>query len=245
MKAPLRELACTAIVVCFAVAGCGDTGRERLTVEAFARGKKARNIDIDGATLRLTEAEVAFGPLYLCATESADVDLCETALAELLSTRTCDALSPQAQALGSLSATTGSVRSGLFDYGISWTLTREGAQPSEDSADGHSARLAGTITLDDGPTLRFRADIDAEPLSAGDAAVNGLKARHELTRRSKSMTVQFDPSAWLQRIKLDRVLEIDPDEGGELRFEPGSQPYEAILQAMTANEPPVLLWNEN
>jgi len=245
MSATLRARAWAALVVSFALSGCGDTGRERVTLDAFARGTKARNIEIEGATLRLTEAEVAFGPLYLCATESAEVDLCETALAELLSTRTCDALSPQSQALGPLSGTTGSVRSGFFDYGISWTLTRKDAQPSEDAADGHSARLAGTITLDDGPTLRFRADIDAAPLSAGDAAVNGLKARHELTPRSKSMTVQFDPSAWLKRIKLDRVLEIEVDEQGEVRFEPGSQPYEAILQAMTANEPPALLWNEN
>jgi len=224
---------------------CGDTGRAHLTLDAFAQGRAPRDVEIEGATIRLTQAEVAFGPLYLCATESAEVDLCETALAELLSTQTCDALSPKAQPLGELEATSGSVRSGFFDYGITWSLTREGAYANKGSANGHSAQLRGEIALDTGATLTFRADIDITPLSAGDAAVNGLSTRIRLGKSSKSMTVRFDPSAWLARIKLERVLELAPDGDGEIRFEPGSQPYEAIVQAMTANAPPELVWNQD
>ncbi len=221
---------------------CGDTGRAELSLPVFAEGTKARDVEIEGARIRLTQAEIAFGPLYLCATESAESDLCETALAELLSTQTCDGLSPRQQPFPELAGTTGKVQSGFFDYGITWGLTQQMPSPNKGSVRGHSARLRGQIELDDGPSFAFHADIDIEPLSAGDAAVNGLRTRHDLTTDTQSLTVLFDPNAWLRRIKLAGILMLEPDEKGEVSFEPGSQPYEAIVQGMTANSPPTLEW---
>ena len=144
-----------------------------------------------------------------------------------------------------LAGTTGSVRSGFFDYGISWGLAQSGPRANEGSAGGHSARLEGVITVEGGADLTFRADLDIEPLSPGDAAVNGLRTAQRLSDDTRSLTVAFDPNAWLRRIKLARILELPANTDGQVVFEPGSQPYEAILQAMTANAPPTLLWNRD
>ncbi len=219
---------------------CGDTGRAHLEIPAFAVGTKARAVEIEGARVRLTKAVIAFGPLYLCATESAESELCSTGLAELLTTALVDGLSTRKQPLGALEATSGSVRSGFFDYGISWGLTRQTPRAT-DGGNGHSARLEGTIEIDGGEVLNFHADIDITPLSAGDAAVNGLKTRRDIGQDTRTLLVVFDPNAWLANVKLERLLELE-DEEGEIKLVRGSQPYEAILQGMTVNTPPALLW---
>jgi len=223
-----------------AVLSCGDSGGTRYEIPATAYGTQARAVEIDGAILRLTRAEIAFGPLYLCATESAESELCGTALAELLSTRLVDGLAKDAQRLGTIEATSGTIRSGFFDYGITWGLTQQAPRPNP-GAMQHSARLEGEIELDDGSSYTFHAEVDINPLSPGDAAVNGLKTRHELSRNTQSLSVTFDPSAWLTRVKLEKLLEIEDDDG-EIELTIGTQPYEAILQGMTVNNPPVLRW---
>ncbi len=239
---PNRRTLAAILLLCTALLSCGDTASPRLTIEALARGTKARDVKIDGATLRLTRAEIAFGPLYLCATESAESELCDTALAELLASQVVDGLAPQSQALGNLEATTGSVRSGFFDYGISWGLSQQGPSLSEGAGD-HSARLEGKVELDTGEKLRFVADIDINPLSAGDAAVNGLRTRHDLSANTARMSVIFDPNAWLRRVKREALLEL-VGEDGEIQLVRGSQPYEAILQGMTVNATPELSWED-
>ncbi len=221
------------------VLACGDSGSARLEIPATAHGTKARNVEIDGAILRLTRAEIAFGPLYLCATESAESELCGAALAELLSTRLVDGLATQAQPLGTIDATSGSVRSGFFDYGITWGLTQQAPRPNPGAK--HSARLEGKIELVDGRRYTFHAEMDINPLSPGDAAVNGLKTRHELGPDTQTVSVTFDPNAWLMKVKLEKLLEIEHD-AGDIELAVGTQPYEAILQGMTVNSPPVLHW---
>ncbi len=231
----------TALCICaaFAVLSCGDSGSARLEIPATAHGTQARDVEIDGAILRLTRAEVAFGPLYLCAAESAKSELCGTALAELLSTRLVDGLATKAQPLGTMEATSGSVRSGFFDYGITWRLTQQAPRPNPGAR--HSARFEGTIDLLNGDRYTFHAEMDIKPLSPGDAAVNGLKTRHELGRQTQTLSIMFDPSAWLTKVKLEKLLEIE-DDGGDIELTVGTQPYEAILQGMTVNSPPVLHW---
>lgn len=224
---------------------CGDAGRERVSAPVTASGEQAREVVIEGGVLRLTRAEVAIGPLYLCATKSAEIELCETALAELLDVHAFDALSDQKQPLGTLDGTSGTIRSGFFDYGISWTLTQQAPRASEGAVDGHSARLAGTLETEDGENLSFVADIDVTPLSAGDAAVNGLKSLHELDSATRGLDIHVDPNRWLRRIQVDKLRALDTDADGEVVLKPGDQPYEAILQAMTANSPPELNWERD
>jgi len=241
MKRSTFALGCCA----FWLLSCGDAGRDRVRVPVTASGEQAREVAIDGGVLRLTRAEVAVGPLYLCATKSAEIELCETALAELLDVRAFDALSQQEQPLGTLDGTSGTIRSGFFDYGISWTLTQQAPRASEGSVDGHSARLVGTLEAEDGANLSFVADVDVTPLSAGDAAVNGLKSLHELDAATSALDIHVDPSRWLRRIQADKLRALDDDGDGKVVLKRGDQPYEAILQGMTANDPPELVWKQD
>ncbi len=225
------------------MAGCSDTGREYFGVPLFVRGSEARDVAVSGGVLRLSAARVALGPLYLCATESANTEYCETALAELLSVHAFDALSEEPEALGELDASTGSVRSAFFDYGISWLLTKPRPRADEGAVDGHSATLAFEAIPDAGEPIRVSVALDIAPLGPGDAAVNALRTRRELSPED-TLTLVVDPSAWLARVRLSDLIALDDDGDGEIILDSSAQAYDAILQAMTANAPPRFVWAE-
>ena len=156
--------------------GCvGDTGREVVSVQAFGRGQNGSTITIDGWQITLDRADIGLGPLTFCATASASTEFCEPALLEMRQGVTVDGLNAQAQSIGVLEGTTGTVRSGFLDYGISWLLTEpdpranQGApgvplMPMQPDAalsvrptttnytpQGHSLRLSGTASCVEGP----------------------------------------------------------------------------------------------
>jgi hypothetical protein len=216
---------------------CGDTGRAHLRFKAIVVGSAPRDVDIEGATLRLSEARVSFGPLYLCATENASSELCETAIAELLDTHEVDALDPDDSPLATLEGTTGTVRSAFFDYGISWLLGSSEPRANRGSAGGHSAVLSFDAEGDDGARLRVRAALDILPIAPGDAAANGQRVVHSLRDERDELVVTLDPSAWLTRIRYDELVALDDDGDAEVTLSPGTQAYEAILVGMTANAP--------
>jgi len=220
--------------------GCGDTGRALFTTPLVARGTAPRDVAVAGGAVRLREAAVGFGPLYLCATESAESELCETALAEWRDVAVVDALSDEVQGLGELVASTGAVRSAFLDYGISWTLTEQ--RPRARVLSGHSARLVFEVVPDAAPALVVHADIDILPLVPGDAAVNALRTRGELGPR-RAPSVVLDPSAWLRRVRIDDLVALDDDGDGLVRLPTNAQAYEAIVQGMTVNAPPQLVWD--
>lgn len=225
----------------FALAtACGDTGRDHFTVPLYAQGTEPRDVEVEGGTLRLERASLSFGPLYLCATESAETELCETALAEWLAAGTIDGLSESPKRLGVLEATTGEVRSGFFDYGISWLLTSQAPEASE-GTNGHSAVLTFQATPEGEEPFEVRVEIDVEPLGPGDAAVNALRTRNAL-HKGDTLTVVFDPNAWLRRVRLQELVALDDDKDLKVSLRPGDQAYEAIVQAMTANAKPTFKW---
>jgi hypothetical protein len=174
----------TGALLCL-LASRGDTGQARVQIEAAARGSARASITVGDTRFHLTRADVAFGPVYFCATEGARVELCEVALAELLETVTLDGLTSETRSFGALDATTGNVRSALFDYGISWFLTRSAPAANPGAPGGHSAILEGEAENESG-VLRFSARIDIEPLSRGDAAVNARRTSVEIPRRGSN-----------------------------------------------------------
>lgn len=224
------------------VVSCVDSAQAYVSIPARARGTEARTMNAAGGALKLTRAKVSIGPLYLCATLSAEADLCSTAVAELLTTRSVDALDTTSQRLGTLRAVTETIRSGFFDYGISWQLTEQAPAPNAGASGGHSAELEGELVADDGTTLKFSADIDIEPLSAGSSAVTGLRTTRAITTDTSSLELVLDPSRWLARIDAAALLDADQDGDGVVRVEAGSQAYDAIVLGMTADAPPVLRW---
>jgi hypothetical protein len=239
-----REARVLAVASAAALAACGETVGAHVDVAFYVQGSEARAVEIPGATLTLSEAQVSLGPLYLCATESAESALCETALGERLDVLVIDALDGSATRMGELSATTGTVRSAFFDYGLSWLLTKPGPTFAEGARFKHSARLRFHAEGDDGSTLEVEADIDIAPLAPGDAAVNGRRTEQTLGKQPLALTLALDASVWLTRIRSEELSALDEDGDGRVILPADSQPYEAILQGMTAREPPRFLWSE-
>jgi hypothetical protein len=221
--------------------GCGETGQQRLDIPVFAQGSQRDMLAVGDARFTLQRAEIGFGPLYLCATDGADVELCDVALGEMLETVTVQGLMPAAQALGTLHATTGSVHSALYDYGISWLLTQQGPRPSAGAPEGHSVVLEGSLTRAE-QSLRFSARLDVLPRAPGDAALNALATRREL-RAGDRLTLRVDPYRWLMRINVDKLFELDQDGDGEVTLRSDTQAYQAILQGMTNGAPLALEWS--
>jgi hypothetical protein len=230
-----RALAITLLI------GCGDTGQEHVQLPLTATGTAAHAVALGDATLQLTRADVAFGPLYLCASESGRAELCEVAVAEFLGTVTVHALDADAQPLGTLNATTGSIRSALFDYGISWLLTRNGPEPDVGAIEGHSAILEGTVTRG-AQSLRFRVSVDAKPRMSGDLAVNGQVTRFELTSAENALDMVADPHAWVSQLDVDALFALDTDGDGAVVIPDDSVLHESILQGMVSRAPLRFQW---
>ena len=238
----LRTRSCALWLAAFALSSCGETGRDQIEIPLATRGTAAREVSVLDGRLLLSEAQVSFGPLYLCATESAESALCGTALAEQLSVLSIDALSEDTTPAPALAGTTGTVRSAFFDYGMSWLLTQAG--PAWAAGLEHSARLRFSARGDDGSELEVLAEIDIAPLSPGDAAVNGRKTEHTLRPRGDALTVVLDANRWLERVRIAELFALDPDGDGHVVLSPESQAYEAILQGMSARFPPRFAWDE-
>ena len=238
----MRALLSGLILGLSALVGCGDTGRERLELAVDATGTSARTLEIGGARITLTRADLAFGPAYFCASEAGRAELCEVALAELREAVSFRALEPQPQPLGSLTAVSGEVRSALFDYGISWlvTQTQPAARPS--TPERHSAILEGILTQGE-RTLRFRADIDVTAGARGDAAVNGQRTRHVLDAGTR-LTLQVDPSAWVDRLDAAALLALDTDGDGFVLIPAGSVAYQSVVQGMLTRAPVRFAWTD-
>jgi hypothetical protein len=228
------------ILVVLLMIGCGDTGQEHVELPLRAKGTAAREVALDDARITLTRAQVSFGPAYFCASEAGRAELCEVALAEFTQSAPIDALDPSPQELGTLQATTGEVRSGLFDYGLSWLLTQNGARANPGAVEGHSALLDGTLTRG-AQSLRFSVAIDVKPRMQGDLAVNGQVTRHTL-REGSALTVEVDPNAWVSQLDVDALFALDGDGDGAVGIGASDAAYESILQGMVSRAPPRLQW---
>lgn len=223
------------------LAGCGDTGRERVDVALLAQGTAPRTLEITGARVTLTRADVAWGPAYFCASAMASAELCELAVAELREPVLLHALDATSQPLGALSAVTGSILSAIYDYGISWPLTQSQSRASSVAPEGHSALLEGTVERA-GRTLRFRAAIDARPAKRGQLTVNTQRTAHEITGEGERLSLTVDPSSWVDRLDVDALFALDADGDGSVDIPPNSVPYESILQGMVNRAPVGFRW---
>ncbi len=217
---------------CAALLACADTGPEHVRIPVFFRGSDASELRVEGGTYTLTRADVALGPLYFCAASGADAELCEASVAEFTGTGVVDALNGAETKLFELSGVTASVRSALYDYGVSWFNTEQAPEPKTKL--GHSAVLEGVLTLED-REIRFVANVDVEPRTRGGFAVFGQPTSHEISEGDR-LLLRLDPYRWLRPINIDTLVELAGDSD-ELRIEPGTQAYEALLQGMQNRAP--------
>jgi hypothetical protein len=231
------------------LAACGQTGQElyplrvegagtataTLTVPARAPASCAAPCACDGGDWQvvLERADVAFGPLYLCASERAEPDLCPESLAELLEVGVIDALDPAPALLGEGLALTGRAQSAMWDYGRSWLFTSASVRPDPSAPGGHSLVLRGTATR--GATrLRFAADVDVDPSEAGLYGVQSAPVRHDFVGPYERLLVRVDAGAWVARVNFDELAcaraSADDEDVAIVR---GTTPYNALYGAMT------------
>ncbi len=189
----------------------------------------------------LEQADVAFGPLYLCASERAEPDLCPESLAEMLEVGVIDALDPTPVLLGEGQAFTGRAQSAMWDYGRSWLFTQSVVRPDPRAPGGHSLVLRGTATK--GPTsFRFAADVDVDASEAGLYGVQSAPVARDFTGPYESLSVRFDPGAWVSSIDFDAVACSRASASAvDVRFARTSIAYNSLYIAMNNSRLPTLV----
>lgn len=232
MKTPLVLLAIAPL------AACGATGREELTYPLVARAAPPDPFVVDGVTVTLDRAEVAFGPLYLCATAAASSDLCPSAQAELADAAVVDLLAGEDQSLGDIHGVSGAIRSATWDYGLTWFATQTQVDALPEAPDGHAAVFEGTISR--GPdSIAFALRVDARPQFQGSRTVQGAPARADVDDAAVTLVVAFDAAAWLRGVDFAALL----DAGADPAVVPPDDPRtNTIVLAMTQNQLPTLTW---
>lgn len=205
------------VVLAFAHLGCAETGQDRTRVPLFVAGTDATEaiVAVGDVLVTLDRADLAFGPLYLCAGASAG-DLCDTARLEWLGTVVVDTVASEPASVGELVGITGQVQSWMYDLGISSQLTRSTpfilAAASE--LGGASFVLEGRAVVG-GIELPFSASV---PIQQTDDTELGVPVVRKSTSESffrevgddeLGLVVRFDPGAWVRRIDFRPYVTAD------------------------------------
>lgn len=187
-----------ALLAVATLTACGDTGQELFQAPLSLTGTSQSSFTTEGgAQVELSRADLAFGPLTLCAGSTAGT-LCETARAEWLGSAVVSLISDQAQPVGQLQGVTGWVLSYMYELGLSSQLTRSQpfVLPAAADLDGASLQLKGVATFQ-GLRLPFTA---AVKVAQGQESERGVPVvmkgasedfEFELTPDAGELTLQF------------------------------------------------------
>ena len=203
--------------IAFLGAGCAETGQGYAIVPLFVAGTDVSEPILAAADVPVSidRADLAFGPLYLCAGVTAG-DLCDTARLEWLETVVVDTTVPEAVPAGALSGITGSVRSWMYDFGISSQLTREepfildAAQVLGDT----SLVLEGRARID-GIEVPFVASVPIQQTDDTELGVPVVRKStseeffHDVSDDESALLVRFDPAVWVRGIEFRQYVSSD------------------------------------
>lgn len=252
----LRTIAAT-VPLTLLLFACGDTGQGAYPLRVEGAGTATGTFAVAAMLpvacaapcacedadwlVTIERADVAFGPIYLCASERAEPDRCPESLAEMLEVGVIDATNPAPVLLGEGLAFTGRAQSAMWDYGRSWLFTQMVVLPDPVAPEGHSLVLRGTATK--GTTsFRFAADVDIDASEAGLYGVQSAPIAHDFVGPFESLRVQIDPAAWVSRVDFDAVACGRTSESEtELTFAPASIAYNALYGAMTNSRLPTIV----
>lgn len=200
-----------------ALASCAETGQREVAIPLYVAGADASSVEASGGvSVTLDRADLAFGPLYLCAGTSAG-ELCDTARLEWLDSVVVDTLSRRAESRGDLGGVTGPVRSFMYDLGLSSLLTRDEPLelPAARDLGGVSLRLEGTAEAG-GQSLPFVASVAIRQTDETEQGVPVVRKsqtdvfEHEVTGDEPGLLIRFDPRPWVRDIDFFAFVE---DEG--------------------------------
>lgn len=191
-------------------AGCADTGQREARVPLFVAGSDVSEpiVAASDVPVRIDRADLAFGPLYLCAGANAG-DLCDTARLEWLDTVVVDATDPEPAPAGELTGVTGTVRSWMYDLGISSQLTRN--EPfvldAAQTLGGASLVIEGRAVVDD-MEVAFTGSVPIQQTDDTELGVPVLRRStsdpffRDVGDDEVGLLVRFDPATWIRRINF-------------------------------------------
>lgn len=232
-----------------AAASCTDTGQNRVAIPLRLAGSElaAPALAHGAIAVQLERADLAFGPLYLCAGEQAG-DTCETARAEWLSSAIVNLLDPEPSAAGVIEAVTGSVHSYMYDLGLTSILTRE--EPltlaAAEALGGFSLVLEGRARLASGPA-HFTAHVALAQSPQTELGVPVVRSsavdrfEHEIVPGEPGLDLRFDVRQLIAAIDFEQACAGQSDCG---ELDPNGQGIRAIRQALSAGARPEFRWAE-
>jgi hypothetical protein len=237
---------CWVLAALFA-SGCLDTGQERIEVPLFVAGTDVSEpITAEGGVrVTIDRAELAFGPLYLCAGATAG-DLCDTARLEWLETTVVDTASPERVRAGTLRGVSGPVRSWMYDLGFSSQLT--GEEPfvldAARALGDASFVLEGRADVA-GVELAFSASLPVQQTDTTELGVPVVRKStseafyRDVTADEPGLVVRFDPGAWLRSVDFRPYVE---EEAVALR--PDSEAVRTLHNALVSIGRPTFEWSD-
>lgn len=235
---------------CIALAsGCVDTGQAPVALPLQLAGSTsdAPLTAAGGFSVELERAELAFGPLYLCAGALAG-DNCETARLEWLDSVVVDVRSPELVDAGLLTGASGPVRSGMYDLGIASlsTLPEPLVLPAAASLGDRSVRLAGVATRDD-ERVPFELELAIQQGAEAEIGVSVVRVsdvpglEHDVTGDEAALIVRFEAGPWLSDMDFASALAGGPILE-RVRFDAESQPARALRAALLSGPRPTFEW---
>lgn len=190
--------------------GCADTGQDRTSLTLFVVGADVAEPVVAAADVPIIidRADLAFGPLYLCAGTTAG-ELCETARLEWLDTVVVDTTNPEVARAGELIGVTGPVRSWMYDLGISSQLSREDPYILDAALElgGMSFVLEGRALVT-GIEVPFAVSVPIQQTDDTELGVPVIRKSlsetfsRDVTSDESPLTVRFDPAPWVEGINF-------------------------------------------
>ena len=199
------------------ISGCVDTGQEYAKTALFVSGSdlSAPITSSDGSSIKIDRADIAFGPLYLCAGKSAG-HLCDTARLEWLDSAIVDTTLTEPTQIGELNGVTGTVRSWMYDLGISSQLTRQ--EPfvldAAEQLGGSSFVLEATATVR-GIEIPMVAEVAVKQTSDTELGVPVIRKSisepffRDITNNDEQLLITFDSSQWLKELSLIKYVSFE------------------------------------
>jgi hypothetical protein len=224
----------------FVVSGCTGTGQPEVSFPAYFVPTASTSFAAGDITVELSEARVALGPAYFCASSSASATLCETAIGEIRNEVAIDALQVDRQMIGTYHGFVGDVRTVSYDFGIHWFLPHEHAGASVVAPSGHSALFRGTASRA-GTKTGFEMRIDIVPQTRGQRAVSSAAAQGSVTEETETIEMRFDVASWLSTVDYEQMLVAGQDP---YVIESGEVDHDAVVIRMVSNEPVEFVFTE-
>lgn len=235
-----------ALVMCV-MASCADAGGANVSIPVFARGAEPTPFVAGTWTVTLAQAEVVFGPLWLCAAEG-DQASCETARMVNLNAFTVNLLESEAQPVGALQGVEGSVGTYWFDYGVVSLLTQDEPlilPPAE--ALGGSVRLIGTAQKG-GLVVAFDILLTVSQ-TAGNVERGVPVVRrasddiaHIVDSSTQELGVEFDPSLIFVSVNFDDLAGVTDVVVRDNSSTETAQIASAVRQALQGRAVPRFIW---